>query len=276
MASNQLTSLANVKSWANVTTTSDDVLLTRLIGSASRFILNYLNRPTLFQNVFNEVYDGVGQRALTLRHYPAVAVNSLLILGLAVTASTGAPNCGYILDGWDGMPPGKPQALHLYGYRFPHGAPQSIAVGYIAGFVVQSEPQTVPATPSQITPNAPYGNWAVDQGVTYANGTALTAVTANPTQGQYVPPNPTGNSPTLYYQFAAADANAQVLLSYSYVPADIEDACVALVGERYKYKNRIGEVSKSLGGAESMAYSQKDMPDYLRTLLQPYKRVVLV
>jgi len=49
-----------------------------------------------------------------------------------------------------------------------------------------------------------------------------------------------------------------------------------MVGERYRYKNRISEVSKSLGGQETMALSQKDMPDFIRTLLQPYKRVIPV
>jgi hypothetical protein len=49
------------------------------------------------------------------------------------------------------------------------------------------------------------------------------------------------------YQFSAADVGASVLLSYSYVPSDIEDACVTMVGDRYKAKDRIGYVSKSLG-----------------------------
>jgi hypothetical protein len=49
-----------------------------------------------------------------------------------------------------------------------------------------------------------------------------------------------------------------------------------MVVERYSYKNRPGMVSKSLGGQETMSYSQKDMPDYLRSTLQPYRRVLPV
>ena len=61
-----------------------------------------------------------------------------------------------------------------------------------------------------------------------------------------------------------------MLVSYSYIPADIEDACINMVAERYNYKSRIGYISKSLGGQETVTFSQKDMPDFIRTLLQPY------
>ena len=110
---NNLTSLANVKSWANVTTDSDDALLTRLIGSASRFILSYLQRPTLFQNVFNDVYDGVGQHSQTLRNWPVLSVSSVQVDNTVITPATTPTSCGYVLDVWDGFPPGRPQQLRL-------------------------------------------------------------------------------------------------------------------------------------------------------------------
>ena len=141
-----------------------------------------------------------------------------------------------------------------------------------SGFVIQNEAQTVPGSVYQITPKAPNGSFAVDQGVTYANGTAMTAVTSSPATGQYIAPTATN----AFYQFAAGDANAAVLISYSYIPADIEDACINMVGERYSYKGRIGYVSKSLAGKETVTFSQKDMPAFISTMLQPYKRVVLV
>ena len=39
---------------------------------------------------------------------------------------------------------------------------------------------------------------------------------------------------------------------------------------------RIGEVSKALGGGETVAYSQKDMSDAIKTLIQQYRMVVPV
>lgn len=70
--------------------------------------------------------------------------------------------------------------------------------------------------------------------------------------------------------------NAAFQLFLSRFPADIEEAVCELVGERYNYKNRIGTVSKSLGGQETVSFSQKDMPDFLRSVLNPYKNVIPV
>jgi Phage gp6-like head-tail connector protein len=269
---NNLTSLANVKSWANVTTSNDDALLTLEIGSVSRFLLSYLQRPTLFQNVFSEEYDGVGNRRQLLRNWPVLSVASLIIGTQTISAlPSNGQGCGYVLEPWDGFPPGRPQAISLRGYEFWRGF-SNVQVMYTSGFVVQKEAQTVPGMGYQVTPNAPSGSFAVDQGVTYANGTALTAVASSPAPGQYIAPT----AVNAFYQFAAGDANAQVLLSYSYIPADIEQACFELVAERYRYRNRIGELSKSLNGQETTSFSQKDMPDFIRTLLQPYKKVIPV
>ena len=46
-----------------------------------------------------------------------------------------------------------------------------------------------------------------------------------------------------------------------------------LVALRYRERTRIGEVSRSLGSAETVAYGQKDMSDAIKTLLQQYPLV---
>jgi hypothetical protein len=61
---------------------------------------------------------------------------------------------------------------------------------------------------------------------------------------------------------------------YSTTPPDIAQACIELVALRYRERTRIGELSRSLGGAETVAYSQKDMSDSTKTLLQQYRLVV--
>lgn len=60
---------------------------------------------------------------------------------------------------------------------------------------------------------------------------------------------------------------------YATTPPDIAQACIELVALRYRERTRIGEVSRSLGGAETVSYSQKDMSDGTRTLLQQYRLV---
>lgn len=269
MTLNTLTTLSAVKSWAGVTTTNDDALLAQLIGDASRFVLNYLQRPTLFQYLFNDIYDGLGGHRQILRHWPVVSVALVTVDDITVPALSGMPGSGFALEPWDGFPPGRPQAVSLRGYAYNRGF-SNVSIIYTAGFVVQNEAQTVPASGSHaVAVNAPLGGWGADQGVIYASGGALALVASNPAQGQYAVNNGV-------YTFAAADANAQVLISYSYVPTDVGHACMELAAERYRYRNRIGETSKSLGGQQTMAFSQKDMPDFIRTLLQPYRRVIMV
>lgn len=266
---NRLASLERVRDWVGVTTNNDDLLLTRLIDEVSRFILNHLQRPTLFQYIFSDIYDGYGQRSLVLRHWPVQAVALVMVDNLIVPAAESTLQSGFTLEPWDDIPPGRPQSVSLKGYEFRRGL-NNINIVYTTGFVIKNEAQIVPSSGNySLAVNAPHGSFGADQGVTYANGIPLNNVAGSPAEGQY----------TLHdgmYYFAAADAGASVLISYSYIPADIEHACMELVGERYRYKNRIGEASKSLGGQETISFSQKDVPDFIRTLLQPYKRVIMV
>lgn len=60
---------------------------------------------------------------------------------------------------------------------------------------------------------------------------------------------------------------------YSTTPPEVAQACIELVSLRYRERTRIGEISRSLGGAETVAYAQKDMSDAIKTLLQQYRVV---
>jgi hypothetical protein len=63
---------------------------------------------------------------------------------------------------------------------------------------------------------------------------------------------------------------------YANVPPDIAQACIELVCQRYRERSRIGEVSKALMSGETVTYSQKDMSDDVKTLLQQYQVVAPV
>jgi hypothetical protein len=150
----------------------------------------------------------------------------------------------------------------------------NIAVTYQYGYAIQNEAQTIPATsPYQITPNAPYGAYGADNGVTYASsGIALTPIlSGTPSAGQYVPPNLAGDTPTLAYTFAAADEGKAVLLNYSYVPYQVEQACIETVGERYRYKSRIGLKSQTMGGQETSAYDLSGLTKPIMDMLNPFR-----
>ena len=76
--------------------------------------------------------------------------------------------------------------------------------------------------------------------------------------------------------FTAAPANAA---RAGYLRYRLDDAASAarqlemLVALRYRERTRIGEVSKSMGGAETVSYSQKDMTDSIKTLIEQYRIV---
>lgn len=80
------------------------------------------------------------------------------------------------------------------------------------------------------------------------------------------------------YRFGRGLQNVAVAYTAGYpeVPPDIAQACIELVALRYRERTRVGEISKSLGGAETVTYAQKDMSDAIKTLLQQYRAVVPV
>lgn len=228
-----LTTPANAEAWLGLTPGADaaaDALVARLISAASQTVLNWLNRSIILPQAVSETRDGTGTKRMMLREWPVLSVTSLAIGGITVPggsyAGSGfAGRAGYFVGGWDGVPPGRAAALELNGYEFGR-APQAVAIGYRAGYRVDGEKQTVSS--SAVTAAQPWGTWASDQGVTYADGTPLTIVTGAPGQGQYR----LGTTPGQYV-FNAADDAADVLLSYGYVPAPVEQATIDLVAQAY-------------------------------------------
>lgn len=286
-----LTSLDNVKEWLNEQNSNNDPLLKRLIRQASNFINNETNRPLWTPTAVSEARDGRGSddvrttsqvrwtargQSIQLRRWPVLSISALTIDALAIPVAPALvygqdPGDGYLLDPWDGTIPGNAQFLSLQGglYTFYYGL-RNISISYVAGYQVSKEAATVPVGTSQVVSAAALmGPWASDGGVTYANGTALTAVASSPAVGQYSVDDD-GD-----YSFAAGDAGRAVLLTYGFIPSDIEQACIELVGERFSYRDRIGKRSQSLAGQEVTAYSLKDIPDYIKAVLDAYRTPVI-
>src|SRR5262249_16702315 len=112
------------------------------------------------------------------------------------------------------------------------------------------------------------------QRLVFAN-TPVTAVLSLTIDGLAIPPAPRGGGFGAGYVFGAGELDLRgyvftrrarnVVVSYTAgyeaVPAELAQACIELVCLRYRERSRVGEVSKTLGGGETAAFSQKDMSD---------------
>lgn len=269
----QLTSLAAVKTWLignteSASSVKDDVLLTSLIKQVSQGILNYIQRPAFIRTTFTELQSGVGNTRIMLRNYPVLNVSALSVNNATITPRLQIGSAGYALSTWDGTISGNPQEVTLCGSCFSRGQ-NNISITYQAGYCVQNEAQSVGFNTEiyTITPLQPYGTWSQDDGVTYASsGQALVKVASSPTVGQYTV------SDTGLYTFNSSDNTVAMLLNYSYIPAAVELACIEWVGERYRYKSRIGQKTQSLNGQTTASYDLSAMPGFIAALLEPYKK----
>jgi hypothetical protein len=268
-----LTTLAALKAWLGLPSTAgpNDVTLGALITATSRSIYSGLSRPALTPQSYTETIDLETSR-VTLRQWPVLNVNSVLWRGIAVPPDQNAnleASVGYALQPGDTAPPGRPQAIDLFGWQYGPGR-QNLVISYRAGYAAQGEAQTVPSSaPLQLTAFAPYGPWGSDLGVAYAaTGVALNSVAVAPGAGQYAVSGGV-------YTFSAADAGQAVLISYGYVPQDIAQAALEFAAERFRASERIGLRSKSVGGQETISYDVSAVPAPVMAMLQPYKRVAL-
>ncbi|MDB5361151.1 MAG: hypothetical protein JWO51_2448 [Rhodospirillales bacterium] len=118
-----LTTLANLKAWLNLTATGDDAVLGRLVTAASGFIENWLGRPIgLTGHV--ETRDGTGGTTLVFAVTPTVAVTALTIDGNPVSPSPDGIAPGYVFS---------PSRLAVIGGGFRRGL-GNVLVSYQAGY----------------------------------------------------------------------------------------------------------------------------------------------
>ena len=124
MSASDLTTLANVKAWLGITSTTDDAQISRLITAYSQYIQTWLNRQIAVQS-YTELRDGSGKDFLVFGDYPVTAVASLKVDGLSIAPSAdGVTQPGYAFNG---------DEIWLIGYRFNKGR-KNVALTYSAGY----------------------------------------------------------------------------------------------------------------------------------------------
>ncbi|MBV8061460.1 MAG: phage head-tail connector protein [Alphaproteobacteria bacterium] len=126
MAAGDLTSLANVKSWLNISSTDHDADLTRLISACSGFMQQWMNR-TFAVSSYNEVRNGPGiSTVMVTANYPLISVSSVTIDGVSIPVANGTFNSqGYTFD---------QRNIYLAGgYSFARGK-ANVLISYTAGY----------------------------------------------------------------------------------------------------------------------------------------------
>lgn len=254
-----LTDLATIKKYLNLTTTSSDAVLAFLVSSQSQVFYDEIGRPTLEAANVTEVRDGQGSDFMQLLTYPVNSFSSLQIDSTLVPASNAWNTSGYQFDAL-----GK---VSLIGYRFCLGRKNVVAT-YNAGYVpvpVTNELQTIPA--GTLTIFAAQSNWRADVSVNFfIGGAALTPVVGAPAAGQYFVQNGV-------YLFNVADVGKQVLLNYNRagIPMDVVQAVNEMAAMRYRQRDRIDTDSVSIGGTVT-TYSKDDYPKDVWRVIKKYKR----
>lgn len=272
MGADVLTNLSEVKSWLSLTgeDAATDVLLWRLIKSASAFAINYMNRDTMGRTEYNnQLLDGYGNPWIVLREYPVISVDALSVGSRIFSPAAGTPpDNGYWLDD---VVRNAPQKLSLLGcMNFPR-ARNSIMISYTAGYFITDELMRVGTEEIDNSIRVPTKQfYLLYYTVRLASNNATLEYVENPAPG---PMQYWVNPETGLYYFNSAQADLDVLVSYSYVPADIVMGVTELVGERFKAKDRIGVNSKSLGGQETVSFNNQSMSHQVREMFGPYRRV---
>lgn len=268
MAQGDLLSLTQLKAHLGVQSNGDDILLASLISQISRAIASYISRPFIWPRDVVDTFDGNGRAKIQLRNWPVISVASVLIDGQAVPEAQSPSSAGWSVEASDDEPPGAMQMVMLRGASFSRGW-QNVSIAYRAGYQISNEVCVAPSVaPFLVKTAQPFGAYACDAGATYAGGQALAWVTANPAQGQYALDGTGG------YIFSAADAGQAMVLNYGYVPSDLASCALEWAADRYRYRERIGVTSKSLGGQETTAFRISAMPDYVAMALRGFTRVI--
>jgi hypothetical protein len=270
-----LTTLARAKIYLGISDSSADAVLANLVTTQSRFFKSQVADDLIFQK-YVETRDGNGSSGIDPYHQPLQRVDLLVVDGVTIPAAPATvagdpPQYGWVTSkGRVEIQPTAPIAPDygdlVYGdtkYRFTRGV-ANVVLTYWAGFYESAEAATIPATPFQVQTQE---SFVADYGVTRAsNGTALTKVASAPAAGQYSV-NATG-----LYTFAAADVGLAVLIAYSFVPADIEQAVWELVAWRYRERDRIAQRSKGVGG-ETVFFQTDGIPPTVKPTIDQYARV---
>ena len=254
-----LTTVAAVKQYLAITTSTQDSLIASLIARESAHIQNWTGRQFPIVSNTSKRLNGTGTSRLVLPDQPILAISALSVLNATIPASPDGVQAGYIYDD---------SCIYLvgggtWGDRFPRGY-QNVNVSWTAGYAA-SETDWVPtAAIPLLTPTEGGTAHTVVSVIDTQSGLSLTQVGGSPSTGQF-------SFLAGAFTFSAADSGAPVTMSYYYIPSPVEQAVIEMIGLDLQQRSNIGINSKSLA-TETVTYEKKGMTDSAKELLEPYRR----
>jgi hypothetical protein len=260
---NNLTTLAAVKTYLGIPTTTQDLFISSLIPRASDQVQRYCGQEFPTKSYAGYKLNGTGTDRIVLPGPPVLSVSAVQIGSTVVTASPdGMTQSGYAFqDNMLYILPGDYGQANGGVTRFSKGT-NNVMVSWMGGYEA-SETAFVP-TGNSLSPSTG-GSAAVSVGVAYTgNGVALVQVGSAPAVGQF-----TFNAGV--YGFSTADYNKQVTMTYYYVPAAVEQSTIEMVGLKLKQRDNLGIKSKSLAN-ETISYEDKGITPAVASMLAPYVR----
>lgn len=76
--------LSELKTFLGISGTSEDAQLTPMVAMVNKYLVNYVDRDIEETTYEDELYDGPGTVALTLRNYPIIEVSSVMCNNIEV------------------------------------------------------------------------------------------------------------------------------------------------------------------------------------------------
>jgi len=297
-----LCALQDVKTWLAMGTapTTDDTLISTLIGNVSTDFLNEIRRPDFYPALtYNEVREGDGGDLMVLRHWP---INSIInvsqIIGGASPPLTGTSieqaQETYTLNGSPPVQTLQVKNAATFMYDGPPGpanftpgvvnAITGLPLAFVSQGTLQAGQYSVDASTGTYQFSIPDVEAMIQVTITYT-WFNLGGLTAIPESTNDIEPGwwiDSDVDPERRYElyldgkvFTFLDEQEYSITynaGYQTVPADAAQAVIEWTAVRYKGRQWIGETSLHMNTGESVSTPEVEIPSSVKRVIERYRR----
>ncbi len=245
-----LTTVDNVQEYlpiaqANRAASKDEVQ--RFLTGASSFLVQAVNRYPIVKR-YAETRDGTGGSRMMLSNSPLRQVNTVKVGGVSISASPDGIVPGYVVG---------TSFITLIGYEFTRGL-ANVSLDYYAGWI----PAVAPA-------------WQANKRVDLFDF----ILDSNKNIQQVTTPGTTdGGAPTWASNVGDSTPDGTQVVWALVVPSPemvlLERAAIELTAQKWRRRAHLDETTYSMGGEITTAFSTKDVPDEVQTVINQLRWVL--